>query len=171
MQVVRLGFQAMLCNQICLGFIAFGLVAVAGVPVVFAENGDYPVGDVSRQELFNDHPAFKSGFDAYSVDALQFALPTTLEIQVMFGTWCHDSEREVPRLLKILDALGVGDERVTLIALDWDKREPRGRARDAGVKFTPTFIFYLDGSEAGRIVERPEVSLEQDIERIVSPQP
>ena len=89
----------------------------------------------------------------------------------MFGTWCHDSEREVPRLLKILDALGVGDERVTLIALDWDKREPRDRARDAGVKFTPTFIFYLDGSEAGRIVERPEVSLEQDIARIVSPQP
>ena len=89
----------------------------------------------------------------------------------MFGTWCHDSEREVPRLLKILDALGVEDDRLMLIALDWDKREPLGRAREAGVEFTPTFVFYVDGREVGRIVERPEVSLEQDIERIVSPQP
>ena len=171
MQVMRLGFQTMLLNRICLGFIAFGSVAVADVSVALAESNDYPVGDVSRHELFDDYPAFKSGFDEYSVDALQLALPTTLEVQAMFGTWCHDSEREVPRLLKIFDALGVKDDRLTLIALDSNKREPLGRAREAGVEFTPTFVFYVDGREVGRIVERPEVSLEQDIERIVSPQP
>ena len=33
--------------------------------------------------------------------------------------------------------------------------------------FTPTFIFYIGGGEVGRIVERPESSLEQAIQEVL----
>ena len=35
-----------------------------------------------------------------------------------------------------------------------------------GIKYTPTFIFYVGDRELGRIVERPEVSLILDISRL-----
>ena len=125
------------------------------------------VGDISRQQLLGNYPEFARGHRTYSVGEMGFELPQDVTVTVFFGVWCHDSEREVPRLLRVLDALGVDDSAVTLIALDTTKREPAGRALQHGVKFTPTFIFYIGGGEVGRIVERPESSLEQAIHGVL----
>ena len=87
-------------------------------------------------------------------------------MKILFGTWCHDSEREVPRLLKLLAASGVKEESISLIALDISKEEPEGRAKVLDVRFTPTFIFFSDGIELGQIVEQPSKSLFEDIKLI-----
>ncbi len=127
----------------------------------------FHVGDISRQQLLGNYPEFARGYRTYSVGEMGFELPRDVTVMVFFGVWCHDSEREVPRLLRVLDALGVDESAVTLIALDTTKREPAGRALLHGVNFTPTLIFYIGGEEVGRIVERPESSLEQAIHGVL----
>ncbi|MCP4144008.1 MAG: thioredoxin family protein [bacterium] len=99
-------------------------------------------------------------------------------ILCVLGTWCGDSVREVPRFVKLLNVtenpnfklkmLGVG-RKDNELALEWEKQngfEVGVRAK-YGIEFVPTFIFYKDGVEIGRIIESPEVSLESDMIYII----
>ena len=126
----------------------------------------YPLGDISQAELLKRHDVFKRNYDAYEVTAGIDGLPADLKVKILLSTWCHDSEREVPRVLKLLAASGVKEESISLIALDILKEEPTGREKALGVKNTPTFIFFIGGTELGRIVEQPSKSLLEDIKLI-----
>ena len=119
------------------------------------------VGDTSAVQLFDAHPRFARGYEAFDAEVLE--LPDEVSVLLFFGTWCHDSEREVPRLVKLLETAGLSEDKLTLIALDYRKREPEGRAREFNVRYTPTAIFMREGAEVGRIVERPKTSLSEDI--------
>lgn len=118
-------------------------------------------GDIQAAQLLSAHPRFARGYEAFEAEPLE--LPDDVTVFLFFGTWCHDSQREVPRLLKLLEAAGLGDENLRLIGLDYRKREPRGRASEFNVRYTPTAIFMRGDVEVGRIVERPNTSLRQDI--------
>ena len=128
-----------------------------------ADHYRYPLGDISQAQLLEHHEAFKRNYDTYEVSSGIDGLPADLKVKILFGTWCHDSEREVPRMLKLLAASHVKEENISLIALDIRKEEPEGRAKALDVRFTPTFVFFSDGIELGRIVERPAESLERDL--------
>jgi thiol-disulfide isomerase/thioredoxin len=134
---------------------------------VMADRYRYPLGDISQAELLERHEVFKRNYDAYEVLAGIDGLPGDLEVKILFGTWCHDSEREVPRMLKLLEASGVKQENISLIALDIRKQEPEGRAKALDVRFTPTFIFLTAGTELGRIVEQPKVNIEHDLKAML----
>ena len=147
--------------------VAAALVLFIFTPQSLEATADrYPLGDISQAELFERHAGFKRNYDAYEVTAGIVGLPADLKVKILFGTWCHDSEREVPRVLKLLAASGVKEESISLIALDILKEEPTGREKALGVKSTPTFIFFIGGTELGRIVERPSKSLLEDIKLI-----
>ena len=135
---------------------------------VMADRYRYPIGDISHAELLERHEVFKRNYDAYEVPAGVAGLPADLEVKILFGTWCHDSEREVPRMLKLLGASGVKEENISLISLDFRKEEPEGRAKALDVRFTPTFIFLSGDIELGRIIERPTISLLDDVAAIAS---
>ena len=132
-----------------------------------ADRYRYPIGDISQAELLERHEVFKRNYDAYEVTAGIDGLPPGLKVKILFGTWCHDSEREVPRMLKLLAASGVKEDNISLISLDIRKEEPEGRAKAMAVRFTPTFIFFSDDVELGRIIERPVESLQADIAEMV----
>ena len=134
---------------------------------VMADRYRYPLGDISQAELLERHEVFKRNYDAYEVTTGIDGLPGDLEVRILFGTWCHDSEREVPRMLKLLAASGVKEENISLISLDIRKEEPKGRAKVMGVRFTPTFVFFSEGTELGRIIERPIVDLAHDLRGLV----
>lgn len=149
-----------------MGRVTLALVFFFVTPLSFevvADRYRYPVGDINQAELLERHEVFKRNYDAYRVASGIDGLPPDLEVTILFGTWCHDSEREVPRMLKLLAASGVKEESISLIALDIGKKEPEGRAKVLDVRFTPTFIFSIGGMEIGRIVERPSDSLEADL--------
>jgi thiol-disulfide isomerase/thioredoxin len=134
---------------------------------VMADRYQYPLGDISKAELFERHEVFKRNYDAHEVTGGIDLLPADLEVKILFGIWCHDSEREVPRMLKLLAASGVKEENISLISLDIRKEEPKGRAKVMGVRFTPTFVFFSEGTELGRIIERPIVDLAHDLRGLV----
>lgn len=92
-------------------------------------------------------------------------------ITLYMGTWCKDSRREVPRFVKILQETGYAPERVRMIAMTRDKDTPQNYEKGMSIINVPTFIFYKDGEELGRIVEYPIEDLESDMLKILSGQP
>ena len=122
------------------------------------------LGDIQIQNLFTEYPLFKFRYDNYEVtDQINLSDLEDISVVIMFGTWCHDSKREVPRMLRILDSAGVGTEKISLIGVDTKKAEPKGREKLYNLRNTPTLILLKNGKEVGRIIERPNVSLEADL--------
>jgi tetratricopeptide (TPR) repeat protein len=114
--------------------------------------------------------------DAYvprteTLAALRESSLPTYELTVFFGTWCGDSRREVPRLVKLLERLELPADRLTLVAVDNEvqahKRSPGGEERGREIYRVPTIIVSRDGREVTRIVEHPSRSLERDLLAIV----
>ena len=91
-----------------------------------------------------------------------------LTIKVVLGTWCPDSRREVPRFLHVLDLWKFPAEKVTFIGVDNLKLSPVGEYDQLDIQRVPTFILYKNNIEAGRIIENPLTSLEQDIVNILT---
>jgi thiol-disulfide isomerase/thioredoxin len=93
-------------------------------------------------------------------------------VTIFFGTWCGDSKREVPRFLKVLDAVGFPQSAIHLIAVgDADplyRQSPNHEEQGQHIYRVPTFIINRNGDEMGRIVEFPATSLERDILAIAS---
>lgn len=92
-------------------------------------------------------------------------------ITVFMGTWCEDSQNQVPKFFKILNELGFPLKRVNLITMTRDKTTPETFEEGLNVTNVPTFIFYKKDFEVNRIVESAVESLEEDILNIVSNKP
>ena len=130
----------------------------------------YAVGDISIKALFKSHEGFQDNYKEYQPgNLLDPVLFRDIEIYILFGTWCHDSQREVPRLLRLLNTLNIKENYIHLIGLNYLKNEPRDRGKHFQIKKTPTFVFLRNQKEIGRIVEMPEISLEADLLKILGP--
>ncbi|MDQ7008637.1 MAG: thioredoxin family protein [Acidobacteriota bacterium] len=99
--------------------------------------------------------------------------PVTLEIT--FGTWCSDSRREVPALLRTLELAANERIAVKLVAVTRDFARPEGWAQLRGITNVPTVRVIEGGEEIGRFVESPVGgSAEEDLAAILEgrrPQP
>jgi len=91
---------------------------------------------------------------------------TNVTIKVVLGTWCSDSQREIPRFVKIIDYLEFSN--YSFIAVNRLKLAEETEVDELEVDLVPTFIFYLNNEEIGRIIETPEDSIEKDILNIIS---
>ena len=128
----------------------------------------YAVGDISIKTLFENHEGFQDNYEEYQPgNLLDPALFRGVEIYMLFGTWCHDSKREVPRLLSLLNKLDVPENQINLIGLNFMKNDSQDRGKKFQIKKTPTFVFLKNQKEIGRIVEMPEISLEADLLKIL----
>ena len=132
------------------------------------------VGLSNRQELQQD--PFSGWFDkeygAYALnkEAVQGIKNDSknLSIKLFMGTWCKDSRREVPRIYRILDAVGFAGPHLTLINLDREKSSPGEEEIGLNIHHVPTVILYNNGNEIGRIIEYPVQSLEEDMVAILN---
>jgi thiol-disulfide isomerase/thioredoxin len=141
----------------------------------FADQTTWILGYFKREQLYRTPHCewYLTGYDSYNPDTLVVKKLTTLgtdniAIKVVMGTWCPDSRREVPRFLHILDLWKFPPERVTFIGVDDAKKSPVGEYEGLGIQRVPTFILYKNNIEAGRIIENPATSLEQDIVNILT---
>lgn len=104
------------------------------------------------------------------IKQLQPAL-TGVEMTVFMGTWCSDSQQHVPVLVRILEAANYDLQKITLIAVDEDKKTPENWEEDHTIEYVPTIILWRHEKELGRIVEYPMQTLEEDLLKIVTGQP
>ena len=130
------------------------------------------LGEISVQELLDTYTEFGSEFQRYAPTPDELSQIEALrgkQVTVLFGTWCHDSKREVPRLLKLLDESKVELESLTLFAVDRNKADPEGFAQRLDLRYTPTIIVSEDGEEVARVIERPDTGLAADLQSQISP--
>jgi thiol-disulfide isomerase/thioredoxin len=130
-------------------------------------------GKCTRQALMQD--SFKDWFifnyDSYTVDSFTctFIKPLLANktVTIFLGTWCGDSKREVPRILKMLDCCGFPESRLTLVMVSNHdsayKKSPQHEEAGRNIVRVPTVIVEENGKEVGRIIEYPVVSLEKDM--------
>ena len=131
------------------------------------------VGAVTREQVEATHPAWvqaevSASPDPEAVRALA-AIEPGAEVTVFLGTWCGDSEREVPRLWRALDEAG-GDVpfQIHYIGVDRQKKEPAAPIANFEIEFVPTFIVSRQGREVGRIVEESPHGVERDLLALLS---
>ena len=95
-------------------------------------------------------------------------------VKIFYGTWCGDTKREMPRMMKVLDQIGFPKSKITLIALDNQgdmyKKSPTYEEKGLSVYRVPVFIFYENNKEIARINELPVESTERDLLRILKKQ-
>jgi len=131
-------------------------------------------GQVEKNYLFKSGNTkwFPQNYKLYETDIFlnenNFGNLDNFIIELYMGVRCHDSEREVPRLIKILSELKFSDEKLKIYLLKRDKTSDSGFEKGKNITNTPTIIFYKDSIEINRIVEFPIETLERDIYKIIN---
>jgi len=88
---------------------------------------------------------------------------------IMFGgTWCSDTQRELPKFLSLLEHLQIGSNRYEMWMLDMKKESKYVNQKIFDIQYVPTFLVFKEGKEIGRIIEKPKQSLELDLLEILS---
>ena len=115
---------------------------------------------------------FYESYNAYTLDSKVVKKLQNhkegITIKVFMNVWCHDSHREVPQLYKLLEAIDFDERNLEMIALNRVKKAPGNPQQGYNIKRTPTLIFFKNGKEIGRYVEKPRKSLEKDMLKIMS---
>jgi len=114
---------------------------------------------------------FKPNYDSYAVDSFtcNFIRPLLAgkSITIFMGTWCGDSRREVPRVLKMLDCCGFPMNDLSLVMVGNSdslyKKSPQHEETGKNIVRVPTIIVEQKNTEIGRIIESPVTSLEKDL--------
>ena len=129
------------------------------------------IGPTTAAHLLDIVPDYAQRKSAYTPDITvvemmkQYVHPGD-RVEVYMGTWCSDSQREVPKLLRILDELhsqfGV-ELPVTYVAVDRSKQQPAALIAGKDLQKVATFIYYRGDREVGRIVEKPDGLFEDDL--------
>jgi len=142
--------------------------------VNYSEQSTWLLGYFNPRQLKSEpHSAwFYKGYDDYQVNqeamkSLSEIGKDGLSIKIVMGTWCPDSRREVPRFMKVLDTWSFPADYLTFIGVDNLKVSPIGGYEALEIHRVPTFIIYKNNLEAGRIIENPVTSLEQDMVNIL----
>lgn len=129
------------------------------------------VGKISQGELFRDYPVFWNNYRSYTPrqDVVEkiAAVTGSHDVLVFFGTWGKDSESEVPKILRILDAADNRNLKPALYGVGRDNKEGIGMSERFGIQRVPTTIVLRGGVELGRIVEYPQTSNEEELLRIL----
>ncbi|HEV7768415.1 MAG TPA: peptidylprolyl isomerase [Thermoanaerobaculia bacterium] len=136
------------------------------------------VGEITPDRLIATVPVYiqkKSDYhpDITVIEMMKSYVRAGDRVEVFMGTWCDDSQREVPKFLRIADDLksqfGV-DLPVRFVAVDKSKQQPASLLEGKSLQKVATFIYYRDGQELGRIEERPQGLFEDDLLTIVAKQ-
>ncbi len=145
--------------------------------IVFSEqtNQDILTGNGNREVLKKEPFAswYINEYTNYNVDIetlekISNERLKNITVQVILGTWCPDSRREVPRFYKIMDHLKYPEKKITLIGVNRNKEVPVRYYQNLQIEKVPTFIIYINQKEIGRIVESPLKSLEKDLLNIMA---
>ena len=158
------------------------LLGIFGIsPLIFAQTDnsainpadEYLCGTVNRKALqtgefgqyfIEEYANYKPNQEILNkLDEHLFSCSMT----IVLGTWCHDSEEQVPRMYKVLDKMDFNTAMVQIICVDKKKTGCDTDVSNLDIQRVPTFILYKGEEEVGRIIETPKLSLEEDILNIL----
>ncbi len=123
-------------------------------------------GLISAQELINDYASFKQSytdFEPQAEDVKNLQSLVGMDVVVFMGLWCHDSQREVPHLLKLIEQAGNPFNSVKIVAINTEKELADEYSDKFEVTHTPTIFVLKDEQILATIIETPKGSIAQDL--------
>jgi thiol-disulfide isomerase/thioredoxin len=135
------------------------------------------IGRTTAARLLSIVPEYEQRKASYEPDAAEVEFMAGQitpgdRVEIYLGTWCSDSQREVPHFLKIVDMLKTKygkDLPMSFVAVDRAKQKPVDLLSGKSIEKVATFIVYRDDHELGRIVEKPKGLLEDDLLALLAP--
>jgi thiol-disulfide isomerase/thioredoxin len=129
------------------------------------------VGETTLEAFWDQFPDWEESKRQYApeknaIEALQ-KIEREISMVLFLGTWCGDSRREVPKLLKVYEAAANSHFSLRIYGVDWEKKDDEGAAQMHQIERVPTAILFENGKEIGRIIENPDQTWEEDISKIL----
>jgi hypothetical protein len=157
-------------------FIVIGfsiLICQERTPAENEKKAEVKYGKVTLAQVLAASPEWRDKANEYlpQPDAIEFLaqVVSPVKIEIYYGHWCSDSVNNVPKFLKIMElAANPAFETEFWSVEKMKKGEKRGLVNNRQLKAIPTFVVFLEGKEAGEIVENPTTTLEEDLETIIN---
>ena len=121
-----------------------------------------PAGVIDTDALWSAVPSWKRLMEAWTPEAngeaeamevlAALGVAEGVSFEAVFGTWCGDSRRSVPKLMAAAEELGLD---VSLVAIQRGFASPLHYARDHRITNVPTILVKRGDLEIGRFIERP----------------
>lgn len=132
------------------------------------------VGATTVNEILKSDPVYQIYIDRYQPDrpAIKFlnAVQDSITIRVFIGTWCRESKKYIPGLIKTLKAADSPNIHISYIGVDAEKKLPETFLKTYDIKYIPTVIVLRGKKEIGRIEEAPRQLIETELVKILNEQ-
>lgn len=163
-------FSRLACiPAVCLGLMLGACSTVPHDSASTHQAPSYHIGAIEPTELFARFDIFKQNKSAEAPEVSDQQLATLAQhldnkkIVVVFGTWCEDSQREVPRLLNIIERINHNHPNVNIqtefLAVAPSSLRDKGIVKKYSIRAVPTIMLFDHDQEAGRVVEHTPTSL------------
>jgi hypothetical protein len=90
-----------------------------------------------------------------------------IKIKIVMGSWCEDSQQQIPRFMKLLNNMKFKTNKMEILCIDHFFKAENFEKGTNKIEKVPTFIIYKKTKEIGRIIETPILSLEKDLLEIL----
>jgi len=132
------------------------------------------LGQISKEHILLSFPKWKELAAAYNpnkdiIDKLR-TIDKEIEIEIVLGTWCPDSEEHVSAFFKIIELVDNPLITTSYIGIPRKKEARQQYIQGKNIIRIPTFIIYFQKEEKGRIIETPTNSVEKDLLDIITSQ-
>lgn len=128
-------------------------------------------GEVSAEAILDNDRIYRIYHERYEIseEALNAlnTYPDSAEIIVFFGTWCKESKKYVPALIKVYQAHRNQNIQWKFVAAGPDKKIPEAFSKMFSIEYIPTVVVLKNNIEAGRIEEHPRNVVEADLVQIL----
>ena len=128
---------------------------------------DKTIGKVTVSEFYDIKPSMMRKQKSFKYSGT-VKWKDGYSIRCFVGIWCHDSKREMPRLLKVLSDAGVPDDKIDIYLLSKSKKKPEVEVKANRIFYTPTIIVLKNGKEIDRFVEHPYSTWVKDLNRVLT---
>jgi hypothetical protein len=130
-------------------------------------------GPMTADEVWKTAPTWKAIYDHYTPEAAAVkrlsAITSPTHLEIICATWCGDSKRHVPRLLKAVHDAANPKLTVSIVGIGNDFKQPIDYVQAQRIINVPIVLVTREGNEIGRFIETPATtSVETDIAAIAN---
>lgn len=129
------------------------------------------LGEINVEQILETDNLFRIHSTRYQPDekALRYLseMEDSVEIYIFFGSWCRESRKYLPGLLKSLKLANPENADVNYIGVNKEKNFPESFLKLYNIKYIPTVVVYQGSKEIGRIEEKPHNLIELELVEIL----
>ena len=129
------------------------------------------VGPVTKEQILDSERIYEIYMKRYTPDsaAVEYmaTLDESLEVIVFLGSWCPESKKYIPRLMKALEVSSSEHINVKYVGVDAQKKSPKEFLKKHQIKYIPSVVVLKGDIEVGRLAKKPQEPIELEFVEIL----